>query len=162
MTTDSMTPPPLPLTNDSDFVKSQIITPGRLLGGAVLVTLAADGLLWKAYPGAGLAVFAILVWCVLLWNRPVGRRVIATPKDAIAISLMLATAAQTAIETGFANICLLLVLTVYASGHFMHRDLHPYWRRLLEGCAGLLWFPASLFQGRFSVPSLPGRSASLA
>ena len=103
-------------------------------------------------PGAGLAVFAVMTWAVLLWNRSGGVR--RDCKDWIAIGLMLATAAQTVVETGFANICLLLALTVYAAGHFLHREIHPYWRRLLEGFAGLAWLPASILGGKCKPPQL--------
>lgn len=121
-------------------------SPGRLFAGAVLATLFADSLLWGVVPGAALAVFMLVVWAVLLWNRSPSKEMLRNPKDVMALSLMLATAAQTAIETGFANVCLLLVLTVYASGHFAHHSIHPYWRRLLEGIAGLVWLPASLMR----------------
>ncbi|MDA0814490.1 MAG: DUF4173 domain-containing protein [Verrucomicrobia bacterium] len=136
------------VTADSQL---RVLMPGRLLCGAGVLTFAADVLLWQSAPGAGLSAFSILVWCGLLWNRPAGVRILATPKGAIAGSLMLATAVQTVIEPGFANGCLIIALTVYASGHFVHNHLHPYWRRFLEGGAGLFWLPVSLLSGRFSI-----------
>ncbi|MCB1099854.1 MAG: DUF4173 domain-containing protein [Verrucomicrobiae bacterium] len=149
MITKSMIPPALPRAVCFPDERSQALTPGRLLTGAGLLTIAADVLLWNSAPGAGLAVFSLLVWCGLLWNRQSAWEMLATPKGAIAVSLMLATAAQTAIEPGFANGCLLIALTVYASGHFLHDHFHPYWRRFLEGISGLLWFPVALLSGRF-------------
>lgn len=148
MITNTISPSTLQVTADPQL---QALTPVRLLCGSGLLTVAADVLLWQSAPGAGLAIFSILVWCGLLWNRSGGLRSLATPKGAIAGSLMLATAFQTMIEPGFANGCLLLALTVYASGHLLHKHLHPFWRRLLEGITGLFWFPVSLLMGRFSL-----------
>ena len=115
----------------------------KLLVGVSAVVASADLFLWDSVPGLGLALFMSILWGALFWNRSFEVR---SWKDWLVVALMVAAVAQTGIETGLANGLVLVMLTLYASGHFLFRQLHPWWRRALEGVTNFAWLPASLFR----------------
>ncbi|MFK5922311.1 MAG: DUF4173 domain-containing protein [Verrucomicrobiota bacterium] len=99
-----------------------------------LLILAADFLTFGITLGAGVTLLCGLIWFALRINRP------ARPtdwKDLLLYFLMAATAIQASIESSFSNWLVIFILTIYASGHFLHRQIAPYWRRALEGLFGL-------------------------
>ncbi|MCF6313922.1 MAG: DUF4173 domain-containing protein [Verrucomicrobiales bacterium] len=109
--------------------------PWQLLTSILLLTIAADLLSFGFSLGISITLLFALIWGALRWNRP------SKPtdwKDLLLYTLMTVTALQAAIENSFSNWLILFLLTSYASGHFLHRHIAPYWRRALEGLFGML------------------------
>ncbi|NOX99592.1 MAG: DUF4173 domain-containing protein [Verrucomicrobia bacterium] len=107
----------------------------KLLCSVILLTVAVDFLTFGINLGIGVTLLCGLIWFILRLNRPA--RTIDW-KDLLLYGLMAISAIQTAIELSFSNWLVLFLLTIYASGHFLHRQIAPYWRRALEGLFGLL------------------------
>ena len=111
----------------------------KLLLSVTALTMAGDYFLFGNSPGLGTALFFLLLWPALRLNRPSS---VERGKDLLLLfGLMPATAMQTVIEPSFTNTVVLVLLTIYASGHFLHRNFRPYWRRGLEGLLALLHIP---------------------
>lgn len=107
----------------------------RLPVSVLLLTAAADFLVFGIPLGSGLALLCGCIWLGLRLNRPAGQ---VGWRECLLFALMATSAIQTMVEPSFSNGLVLFLLTIYASGHLLHRQLSPYWRRALEGLAGLL------------------------
>jgi len=135
-------PPPIPGTTPED-PDSEDSLPKRsgqlkLLISVFALTAAADFFLFKISPGLGTAIFCLLLWTGLKMNRPTGT---TSWKEWTLYGFMISSAIQIAIEPSFYNWVMLFSLTIYGSGHFLHRHLSPYWRRAMEGLLGLIHIP---------------------
>lgn len=107
----------------------------KLILSVFLLTIATDFLTFGITLGLGVTILCWLIWYTLRLNRP-SRDI--DRKDLLLYFLMTVSAIQAAIESSFSNWLVLFLLTIYASGHFLHRQTAPYWRRALEGLFGLL------------------------
>jgi hypothetical protein len=107
----------------------------------LLITLG-DYLLWGAWPGLALGIFVLLTAAALLlnrshaWNRA----------SAVALLLLLPTAAQTGIEQSFSNLLVLIALLVVLFGETTFGSLRAGWARWSEAIwsfckpiSGWLW-----------------------
>lgn len=121
---------------------SALNSPLKLRLSIFLLILAADFLTFGITLGAGVALLCGLIWFTLRINRPARP---ADWKDLLLYALMASTAIQAAIESSFSNWLVIFLLTIYASGHFLHRQIAPYWRRALEGLFGLFDIYLSYF-----------------
>lgn len=110
----------------------------RYLAATALLTWLADLLFWRASVGINLGIFASTAAALLLlverpkrWNR----------KTCAAVVLLLATAAQSAIEISLSNVVVLITLLVWFLGesHFPH--LSSEWGRWVEAQFALVRAP---------------------
>ena len=131
-------PPPLPPSPASNSLANSMSPPCcALLVTVVVLVLAADLLSYGVPPGPGLACFFGLLWIGLRLHRP---RSDAGWKEFLLVGMMATSAVQIVIEPSFSNWLVLILLTFYASGHFLHRALGPFWCRALQGMLGI-FFP---------------------
>lgn len=114
----------------------------RLLISAALLTLVGDFLLWAATPGLSWGLFLAAISAAILLNRP---RSAWSRSSAILLGLLLATAAQSAIELSFTNVVTGLALTVGLLGETSYPGLRSGWERSSEA----LW-AACKAPGRWS------------
>lgn len=139
---ESSLPPPLPTPPPPPSLPSKAapLNAGcaRALLTAALITGCADYLLWPAPPRLSYGVFAVALALGILLNRPRS----AWTLRALLISLLLiATAAQSAVELSFSNFLALTVLVIALLGETSFPALREGWPRWVEGVAALLRAP---------------------
>lgn len=142
-------PPPLPPSPASNSLANSMSPPCcALLVTVVVLVLAADLLSYGVPPGPGLACFFGLLWIGLRLHRP---RSDAGWKEFLLVGMMATSAVQIVIEPSFSNWLVLILLTFYASGHFLHRALGPFWCRALQGMLGIFSLAATWSEYRRSL-----------
>lgn len=126
---------------------TQSVNAGKLLLAALAVTVAGDWFLFGHGPGLGTAVFFLLLWALLRWNRS------GAPKGWLLWALLAASAVQCVIEPGTANTLVLVSLTAYVSARWLHGQLlgRTGWRVLIEGLLGMVRLPLTLATVRSTV-----------
>ncbi len=112
---------------------------GKLVVATLMLTLAADWLLFGHGAGLGTAMFCLVLWLGLRWNREVeGKRPWALLLPFILSSI------QCAIEPSFSNSFVIITLAAYASASWLYGGLGARWRLALEGLFGAIRLPAAV------------------
>jgi hypothetical protein len=88
----------------------------RLPFSVLILTFAADYLVYGSRPGLGLALYLPAAWIGLLVNRS---RAKPSWRERTLFVLMGASAIQMAVAPSFSNSLVLILLTLYASGHYL-------------------------------------------
>ena len=114
----------------------------RILVSATFLTLVADFLLWAATPGLSWALFLVAVCLAVGLNRP---RAVWSRTSAIMLGLLLATAAQSAVEISFTNVVVALALMIGLVGETSYPSLRSGWERYSEGLWAAMKAPGRWF-----------------
>lgn len=112
----------------------------RTLGSIVFVTLLGDQLFWRAEPGISLGLFVLVLGLLLAVSRSGSARKMWLPG-----SLLIASCAQTAIETSLSNFIVLSVLLVALMSAAFFHALPATESRFIESALSLLKAPARWF-----------------
>ena len=139
-----MTPPPvIPALPVAGMVrtKPRVLADGErllptLLAAGVIVALG-DLLFWGHTPGLSLAIFGAVVASMMLLK---GGRVSLRPRVLIPFALLLASAAQTAIEMSFTNMAVIAALFAVLMAELHFTKLPAGWARWSESLVA--WFGA--------------------
>jgi len=115
----------------SDAITAAAPRLARLLATTAVVTVAAEFLVYEVEPGLGWALFLPLLWAGIAANRDAPDR--WSGRDLALGGMLLASASQMVWRPSFSNGLVLVLLTIYLSGHLLHRGMHPWWRRFAEG-----------------------------
>ncbi len=142
-TTDTATPAPDPALGTDEKTRS-IQWMLRLLICVAALTIAADILTYGFVPGLGWALFAVLLWVGIVWNRDLTGYQIRG-KD-IALVVMLALSAfQMLNRPSFSNALVVGLLTIYLAGHTLYQ-VSPWWQRFAHSLSALCLAPLRWFQ----------------
>lgn len=128
-------PPPLPAPSTPE-------TALRIFASALGVVLLGDFLLWPASPGVSWGLFLAGLGTAMALNRP---RAAWTRRTLALCGLLLATAAQSAVEISFSNGLAGLALLVALVGETYYTSLRPGWERVSQAIWAVIKAPGRWF-----------------